>query len=57
MTKRPKLVAGSVYKPLLEGIVALLEESRRATGRAVNSILTAAYWEMKVDPAIVLRAE
>jgi len=36
----------SAYKPLLDGIVAVLEESRRATGRAVNSILTATYWEI-----------
>ncbi len=46
MTKRPKLVEISAYKPLLDGIVALLDESRRATGRAVNSILTATYWEI-----------
>src|SRR5258708_15231017 len=34
------------YEPLLAGIVALLEESRRAAGRAINSILKAAYWEI-----------
>lgn len=36
----------SAYQPILDGIVALLEDSRRATGRAVNSILTATYWEI-----------
>jgi len=36
----------AAYKPLLDGIVSLLGESRRAAGRAVNSILTAIYWEI-----------
>jgi hypothetical protein len=36
----------SAYQPLLDGIVALLEDSRRATGRAVSSILTTTYWEI-----------
>jgi hypothetical protein len=34
------------FEPLLAGIVTLLEESRRAAGRAINSILTSAYWEI-----------
>ena len=46
MTEKRKRVEVSAYKPLLDGIVALLEDSRRATGRAVNSILTATYWEI-----------
>ncbi len=36
----------AAYKPLLDGIVSLLEESRRAAGRTLNSILTATYWEI-----------
>ena len=46
MTEKRKPVEVSAYKPLLDGIVSLLEESRRAAGRAVNSILTATYWEI-----------
>lgn len=46
MTEKRKRVEVSAYKPLLDGIVTLLEDSRRATGRAVNSILTATYWEI-----------
>jgi predicted nuclease of restriction endonuclease-like (RecB) superfamily len=34
------------YRSFLNGIVSLLEQSRRAAGKAVNSILTAAYWEV-----------
>jgi predicted nuclease of restriction endonuclease-like (RecB) superfamily len=40
------VLKGTAYKPLFEGIVALLEESRRAAGRAVNAIITFAYWEI-----------
>jgi len=46
VTEKRKLAEVAAYKPLLDGIVALLEDSRRATGRAVNSILTATYWEI-----------
>ena len=46
VTEKRKRMEVSAYKPLLDGIVAVLEESRRATGRAVNSILTATYWEI-----------
>lgn len=34
------------YKPFYEGIVELLDDARRAAGRAVNSIITTAYWEV-----------
>ena len=34
------------YGGLVSGISELLEQARRTTGRAVNSILTATYWEV-----------
>jgi len=34
------------YDALLSGLVGLLEDSRRAAGRAVNSVLTMTYWEI-----------
>lgn len=37
---------GTRYSVFCRGIVELLEDSRRAAGRAVNSILTVAYWEI-----------
>ncbi len=46
MTKQPGVAKTGAYQPLFDGIVALLEESRRAAGRAVNSIITSAYWEI-----------
>lgn len=46
MTEKQKRVEIAAYKPLLDGIVSLLEESRRAAGRTINSILTATYWEI-----------
>lgn len=46
MTENRKVAKADPYKPLLDGIVALLEESRRMAGRAVNSILTSTYWEV-----------
>jgi hypothetical protein len=36
----------SDYDGLLSGISELLELARRGTARAVNSILTATYWEI-----------
>jgi predicted nuclease of restriction endonuclease-like (RecB) superfamily len=45
-TDKRKIATADPYEPLLAGIVALLEESRRAAGRAINSILTSAYWEI-----------
>jgi len=46
VTTRTGVMKGTAYKPLFEGIVALLEESRQAAGRAVNAIITSAYWEI-----------
>jgi hypothetical protein len=46
VTEKRKVATADPYKPLLAGIVALLEESRRAAGRGINSILTSAYWEI-----------
>lgn len=51
MAKRPKAPARTPalptnYGQLVSGITALLEQARRATARAVNSILTATYWEV-----------
>ncbi len=34
------------YDGLVDGIAELLEQSRRATARAINGILTATYWEI-----------
>ena len=36
----------SGYDETLSGFVALLESSRRAAARAVNAVMTAAYWEI-----------
>ena len=36
----------SDYADVLGGIVALLERARRAAARAVNSVMTATYWEV-----------
>jgi len=44
--ERLKVIRADAYKPLLDGIVTPLQESRRAAGRAINSILTSAYWEI-----------
>jgi predicted nuclease of restriction endonuclease-like (RecB) superfamily len=46
VTDKRRIEKADPYEPLLAGIVALLEESRRAAGRAINSILTSAYWEI-----------
>ncbi len=35
-----------VYDSILSGMVDLLEQARRASARAVNSIMTATYWEI-----------
>ena len=34
------------YDVVLTGVVELLETARRTTARAVNSIMTATYWEI-----------
>jgi hypothetical protein len=41
----PKLTA-KAYNPFLKEIAGLLEASRQQTARAINTILTAAYWEI-----------
>ena len=44
--EKRKVATADAYAPLLAGIVALLQESRRAAGRTINSILTSAYSEI-----------
>jgi hypothetical protein len=34
------------YDVIISGVVELLEQARRASSRAVNSIMTATYWEI-----------
>jgi predicted nuclease of restriction endonuclease-like (RecB) superfamily len=43
---RSLIPAHSEYDTLLGGIAELLEQARRSAARAVNSILTATYWEV-----------
>ena len=38
--------AGLSYQSLLQDIVRLLEDGRRLSGRAVNFVMTATYWEV-----------
>lgn len=41
------LVAASAgYDDVLAGVVDVLEAARRASARAVNALMTAAYWEI-----------
>ena len=50
MKKRPKpkstLTTSNTYPGLIGGIGALLETSRHTAARAVNSLMTATYWEV-----------
>ncbi len=54
MSKRPQKKAlgkrGSAtpagYDSMLTEVVRLLEDSRRASARAVNAVMTATYWEV-----------
>lgn len=46
MGKKITKVDGKQYDGLLTGLTELLEQSRGATARAVNSIMTATYWEI-----------
>jgi hypothetical protein len=46
VTKRSGHLKPGAYKALFEGIVALPEESRLGAGRAINSIITSACWEV-----------
>jgi predicted nuclease of restriction endonuclease-like (RecB) superfamily len=47
-TKKPSLVkaTASEYDLLVSGIAELLDQSRRAAARSVNSILSATYWQV-----------
>lgn len=45
-TTEPATVAVTNYDGLVGGIANLLEQSRHAAARAINGILTAAYWEI-----------
>lgn len=42
--KQPASVTG--YDAMLSGVVELLEQGRRTSARAVNTIMTATYWEI-----------
>jgi predicted nuclease of restriction endonuclease-like (RecB) superfamily len=44
--KRPVKSSLSGYETFLDSIVGLLENARRAAGRAVNTVLTVTYWEI-----------
>ena len=44
--KRPIKSIPAGYGVFLDGVIGLLEDSRRAAGRAVNSILSVTYWEI-----------
>lgn len=47
--KKPKGSTASVppdYDSVVTGMVELLEQARRASARAVNSLMTATYWEI-----------
>lgn len=45
--KKPKVSApAKTYRALLAGVVSLLEEARRNSVRAVNTLMTATYWEI-----------
>jgi predicted nuclease of restriction endonuclease-like (RecB) superfamily len=44
--KATELAATSDYDDVLTGVVDLLEAARRTSARAVNAVMTAAYWEI-----------
>lgn len=45
--KIKKAIAGTIsYDSMLSGVAGLLDEARRTSARAVNSIMTATYWEI-----------
>jgi predicted nuclease of restriction endonuclease-like (RecB) superfamily len=46
MKKIHKDISKDGFEPLISGIVQLFEEARRYSARAVNSIMTATYWEV-----------
>jgi hypothetical protein len=45
-TKKPVTAPPVAYSGLIDGIGVLLETARHATARAVNSLMTATYWEV-----------
>ena len=45
-TKKPDAAPPPAYTGLIGGIGELLETARQATARAVNSLMTATYWEV-----------
>lgn len=45
-TMSPKLVQSASYSKMLKDVVSLLESARQTSARAVNSIITATYWEI-----------
>ena len=44
--KRPTQSSPAGYDAFLNSLVGLLEDARRAAGRAVNAVLTITYWEI-----------
>lgn len=46
MKRRQSIVPAAEYSGLVSDISGLLEQARRTAVRAVNSVLTAAYWEV-----------
>ena len=42
----PAKTADAAYEAVLAGVIQLLESARRAAARSVNSVMTAAYWEV-----------
>ena len=45
-TKRTPDATSRDYDEVLSGVVELLEQARHAAARAVNTIMTATYWEI-----------
>ncbi len=46
VSKKTVAAAAPDYDSVLSGVVELLQESRRASARTVNAIMTATYWEV-----------
>ena len=46
LTKTNAKAPALPYDSILSGMIDLLEDARRASARAVNSIMTATYWEL-----------
>ncbi len=44
--KTKPALAATGYDAMLSGVVTLLEQARRSSVRAVNTIMTATYWEI-----------